>query len=175
VTRRPTEPPLIVVEGSGDDFDAAVAEVRSAGWQVVPGFAEAPVTAGEVRAGAVDTASDAAAALLAVLGGAGTVIHARTDGDVLDRLVDDLRHVRRVDLRRAGPRPVEPLRPAAVDPDALAILAILAEGRTLGDAAATLGLSRRTADRRLAEAREALGAERTVEAVARARRLGLLV
>ena len=73
-----------------------------------------------------------------------------------------------------GGRPGAARDPPSIDPDAVAILAILAEGRTLGDAASTLGLSRRTADRRLAEAREAFGVERTVEAVSRARRLGLL-
>jgi hypothetical protein len=37
-----------------------------------------------------------------------------------------------------------------------------------------LGLARRTADRRLAEARRTLGVSRTTEAIARARRLGWL-
>jgi DNA-binding CsgD family transcriptional regulator len=164
-------PPLIVVDGPADAFDAAVAEVRDAGWQVVARF-ETPGAGGdEVRFGAVDTAEDAAAALLRVLEGAGAVIHARGDRHVLDRLLDDLRHVRRVDLRRGQ---LAAAAPPTVDADARAILAILAEGRTLGDAAATLGLSRRTADRRLADARTALGVERTVEAVARARAMGWL-
>jgi DNA-binding NarL/FixJ family response regulator len=61
-----------------------------------------------------------------------------------------------------------------LDEDARAILRCLAEGQTLGQAASTLNLSRRTADRRLAEARRALGVERTVEAVSRGRRLGWL-
>lgn len=60
-----------------------------------------------------------------------------------------------------------------LQPDGRAILGLLAEGSTLGAAAATLGMSRRTADRRLAEARAALQVERTVEAVARLRRPGL--
>ena len=58
--------------------------------------------------------------------------------------------------------------------DARSILARIAAGRTLGAIAGELGLSRRTADRRLAEARAALGAQRTTEAVARAQRLGWL-
>lgn len=58
--------------------------------------------------------------------------------------------------------------------DARSILARIAAGGTLGAIAGELGLSRRTADRRLAEARAALGAERTTEAVARAQRLGWL-
>ena len=62
----------------------------------------------------------------------------------------------------------------ALTPDARALLALLSEGFTLGAASARLGISRRTADRRLAEARRALGAERTAEAVARARQAGWL-
>lgn len=58
--------------------------------------------------------------------------------------------------------------------DARSILRRIAAGRTLGATARELGLSRRTADRRLADARSALGAERTTEAVARASRLGWL-
>lgn len=71
--------------------------------------------------------------------------------------------------------PSAPRRDALTpDADGRAILALLASGRTLGDAAVALALSRRTADRRLALARAALGVERTVEAVARARALGWL-
>jgi DNA-binding CsgD family transcriptional regulator len=164
-------PPLIVVDGPADAFEDAVAEVRNAGWQVVVGF-EPPGAGGrEVRAGAVDSPDAAAAALLRVLDGAGAVIHGSVDRHVLDRLLDDLRHVRRVDVRRDTP---DRSGPAALHADGRAILGILAQGRTLGDAAAELGLSRRTADRRLAEARAALGVERTVEAVARARAQGWL-
>ena len=61
-----------------------------------------------------------------------------------------------------------------IGPDARAILGLLAEGQSLGEAADILGLSRRTADRRLAEGRRALGVERTTEAIARAQRLGWL-
>lgn len=162
-------PPVIIVAGPPEAVEAAIAEVRRAGWHVTAGFGEQPPSPGEVRSGAIETEADAAAALLSVLAGAGAVIQAGGEGPLLDRLLDDLRHLRRVDVRR-GPRPGD----SPVDEDARAILAILAEGRTLGDAAAQLGLSRRTADRRLAGARAALGVERTVEAVARARRLGWL-
>lgn len=60
----------------------------------------------------------------------------------------------------------------AIDDDGRAILARLAVGRTLGAIARELHLSRRTADRRLADARIALGTQRTTEAVALALRLG---
>jgi DNA-binding CsgD family transcriptional regulator len=62
----------------------------------------------------------------------------------------------------------------ALTSDARALLSLLSDGLTLGEASARLGISRRTADRRLADARRALGAERTAEAVARARRAGWL-
>lgn len=62
-----------------------------------------------------------------------------------------------------------------MEADARAILRGLAHGKTLGQAAGELGLSRRTADRRLAHARCALGTDRTVVAVASARRRGWLV
>jgi len=54
------------------------------------------------------------------------------------------------------------------------LLRLLADGWTLGEAASELGLSRRTADRRLDAARRELGTATTAEAVARARRLGWL-
>ena len=62
----------------------------------------------------------------------------------------------------------------SLDPDELGILRLLGDGWRLGDVAAELGLSRRTADRRLATARRELGVERTVAAVARASQLGWL-
>lgn len=163
------DPPLIVVDGDDAAFDGCVAEVERAGFPVVAGFDGDAGALGEVRCGPVETVADAGLALLTVLAGAGAVIHARGSRQVIDRLLDDLRHVRRVEVRR-GPAATAP----RIDPDAVAILEILAGGRTLGDAAHELGLSRRTADRRLSDARAALGVERTVEAVARARRLGLL-
>ena len=61
-----------------------------------------------------------------------------------------------------------------VSNEARAILGLLAEGHSLGEAADILGLSRRTADRRLAEGRQALGTDRTTEAIARARHQGWL-
>jgi DNA-binding CsgD family transcriptional regulator len=170
-------PPLIVIEGPDDAFASAVAEAGAAGWRVRDGFeGQAPGAGPVVRTGAVTCAEDAANALLAVLAGAGVVVHGLGPRDVIDRLLDDLRHVGLVEHRRR----LEPSQPSltasapVLDPDELEILRMLGEGRSLGDAADALGLSRRTADRRLAGARRALGAERTVEAVAKARRLGWL-
>ena len=165
VTR--ARPPLVVVEGSDELLTATLAELRAAGWAAAPGFvdsgrAHTPL----VRYGVVTTATDAASALLAALAGCGLVIEARCASDVLDRLLQDLRHVGPVEQRRV----LAPLVPAS--DDGRRLLRLLAAGLSLGEAAAELGLPRRTADRRLADVRRRLGVARTAEAVARARRLG---
>jgi DNA-binding NarL/FixJ family response regulator len=162
--------PIVFVEGPREALDHAVAELSAAGWEVSEGFDGLPPGRRRlVRRGVVRSAEDAAAALLAVLDGAGVVIAAEAPREILDRLLDDLRHVGPVD-HRIG----EFQAPPAMTPEARAILGLLAEGETLGEAAELLGLSRRTADRRLAEARAALGVERTAQAIARAKRLGWL-
>jgi DNA-binding NarL/FixJ family response regulator len=164
------KPPIIVVEGPETAVRLAVADVRAAGWSIGEGFGGvADRHAKTVRVGPVVTAEDAAAALLAVLGGSGVVIAGQASRDVMDRLLDDLRHCGSVD-HRVGEPPSTP----DVAEESRAILARLADGWSLGEAAHDLGLSRRTADRRLAEARRAMGVERTAEAVAKAKRLGWL-
>lgn len=162
--------PLIVIEGAAGVADHEKARLRAAGFEVVEGFrSAAPRGRPVVRTGAVTGASESADALLAAIGGAGLLVEATADRATIDRLVDDLRRLGRVD-HRVGVVVQAP----ALDPDGRALLALLAEGLTLGEAAEQLGLPRRTADRRLAAARRALGATRTAEALARARRLGWL-
>jgi len=162
-------PPRIVIEGADQSVDAAVRAAVADGWIVHDGFDPPygpPVT---VRQGIVDSAESAAAAMLAALAGCGLIVGATASRQVTDHLVDDLRHVGPVDHRVLTSVPSPRL-----DDDGRAILALLAEGLSLREAGATLGLSRRTADRRLAAARTALGVTRTTEAVAVARRLGWL-
>ena len=163
-------PPFIVVEGSDAAFEAAIADMRAGGWTLSPGFDDRPPRHGRiVRYGCVASAADAASALIAALGGAGVVVAAHAPADVMDLLLADLRHIGPVEHRR-------PLAAGAPNLDSTeqAILTLLAAGHSLGDAATRLGLSRRTADRRLAAARRVLGVDRTAEAIARARRLHLL-
>ena len=74
----------------------------------------------------------------------------------------------------AGPAGEAEGAPTALEPDARALINRIAAGDTLGQAAHALHLSRRTADRRLAQARRALGVERTVVAIVWAHRLGWL-
>lgn len=171
--------PLIVVdEGAG--ADAAVARavdgLRADGWLVADGFDARPSATRVVLRGTVATARDAAAALLAALDGCGLVVRTSADAEVVERLVDDLRRIGHVEHRSGPAASVDPAGAAGpgVSPEGVALLALLAEGLTLGAAADRLGISRRTADRRLAEARAALGARRTTEAIAHAARRGVI-
>jgi DNA-binding NarL/FixJ family response regulator len=115
--------------------------------------------AGVVSAGAVRNEADAAAALLSAVWGAGVIVHATAPPDVTERLVEDLCRLGPVDYRSD-----EPARPD-LRHDERALLELLAQGFSLGEAAQRLHLSRRTADRRLASARETLGVETTAQAI----------
>lgn len=161
---------LVVFEDAPGAAAREAGRLRLGGLDVVDGF-RGPATRGQslIRVGIVATPTDAADALLAALDGAGVIIEATADRSTIDRLVDDLRRLGPVD-HRIGPI----AEPTELDRDARGILGLLAEGYSLGEAAHTLGLSRRTADRRLSAAREALGVKRTTEAIARAQRLGWL-
>ena len=153
--------PLVVVEGSAGSYGDALAEVRGAGWLLVEGWS-APSGGRVVCYGVVVSAEDAAAALLAAVGGAGLVVAARAERDVVDRLCDDLRHIGRLD-HRVG----EGARRPQLTRDEQAVVDLLLDGVTLGEAARRLNLARRTADRRLASVRAKLGVETTAEALVR--------
>jgi DNA-binding NarL/FixJ family response regulator len=148
---------LLVAEGDGV-FADALAEVRDGGWRLVDGFRE---RAGPdvVCTGVVRGEEDAAAALLAAVSGCGIVADARAPRDVIDRLCSDLRTFGRLEHR------LERRRRPALTVEQRDLLALLADGLSLGDAAERLHLSRRTADRRLAAARTTLGASTTAEAL----------
>jgi DNA-binding CsgD family transcriptional regulator len=173
---RDARQPLIVIEGPPGSAERVTASLAAAGSEVIAGFL-LPVARERSRAapplvcaGVVADAKGAAAALLAALAGAGVVIEATAERVTIDRLVDDLRHLGPVEHRIVTETPAEPEIPR----EARAILGLLAEGHSLGEAAGILGISRRTADRRIGEARGALGVTRTTEAIARAKALGML-
>ena len=155
--------PLVVIEDSPPAYAGALADVHASGWTLEEGWENA--SEGEVRVGEIASAADAAAALLAVVAGAGLVAHMRAERELVDRFCDDLRRFGPVDYRTAstprGPRLTSEQR---------RLVDLLAEGLTLGEAARRLNLSRRTADRRLAEARGALGVETTAELLVRTAR-----
>ena len=159
-----------VLEGPVGCSRAHVARLRTRGLAIVDGFRLPASRRSVVCSGVVFDAASAGEALLAALDGAGLVVEARAERLVVDRLVDDLRRLGPVDHR------IIDGRDADAEPDlsteARAILGLVAVGLSLAEAAHVLGLARRTADRRLAEARRGLGVATTAEAIARARGLG---
>jgi DNA-binding NarL/FixJ family response regulator len=146
--------------------DAATRALSSDGAVVVRGW-EPPARQPAVCVGSVASADDAAAAVLAALRGARLVVHAVAPREVVDQLCDDLRRLGDLDHR------VAPAPGTELDDEQRALLALLIGGATLGEAAQALHLSRRTADRRLAAARAALGARSTPDALSRAAQLGV--
>lgn len=151
-------PPLVVVDGDRA-LREAVARARSTGHIVVEGWV--PTTSLAVHAGAVTDAREAAAALVVAVAGRGVVARVTPGSPVTDAFVDDLRRVGPVEIRLGDALP-EGLTAAEQ-----ALVALLAEGCTVADAARRLFLSARTASRLAASARSKLGAASTAEAVVR--------
>jgi DNA-binding CsgD family transcriptional regulator len=120
---------------------------------------------GEVRR--VSDLAGAADAVLAAIRGTPVVVLADAPREVIDRLCDDLRRIGEVDHLIAPP--AEPV----LSVTERELLGALLAGCSLGEAAQALHLSRRTADRRLAAARRALGVTTTPAAVRRAAELGI--
>jgi DNA-binding NarL/FixJ family response regulator len=147
---------LVVVEGSAAAYAAALAETRRGGDELVDGFSARP---GRICTGVVADEAAAASAVLAAIAGAGLVVHATGPREVVDRLLDDLRRLGPIEHRLG-----EPSR-GALTSEQRRLLDALAAGHTLGEAARLVGLSRRSADRRLAEVRRTLGVATTAEAV----------
>jgi len=154
------------VTAEADVVARAEAALRAAGWTVVPSFelADAPFDLSNRRiacsayVGAID---DVASAVLAAVRGAAVV--ARCDEpELAEMLADDLARVTTVDrsFMDAERAPAGPL-----DPEQRRVLELLARGATIGEVAAELYLSTRTAERRLAAARRALGVRTTAEAL----------
>lgn len=163
--------PYVVVEGSRRAAETAAEDLRVDGWLINEGWRPPHSARRTVCVGPVESAEDAAAALLAAVAGAGLVIEARADREIIDRLCDDLRRFGPVD-HRIGPADREE---ETMPDEERALLEILLAGASLGEAAHQLGLSRRTADRRLAAARRRLEVTSTAAALtafARTRRSG---
>jgi hypothetical protein len=127
--------PLVVVDtgaANATELAGARAELAMTGWRVVDGFDRRPEGGRWILQGTVASARDAAAALLAALDGHGLLVLASAERDVIERLVDDLRRLGPVDHRGGDPAPGP--GPGA-DPYGRAILGLLAEGHSLGEAA----------------------------------------
>lgn len=159
-------PPLVVIEGHAPATrEQAVAAAVAEGWRVVEGWSEAGP--GIVCTGFVDDDDAAQRAVLAAVAGGGLIVEATAGRELRDRLCDDLRRLGTVDHR------VSDAAAPALSDEERTLLRLLLRGASLGEAAAALHLSRRTADRRLASARRALGCATTSEALVVARRMGL--
>ena len=129
------------------------------GWRGAPG---------RLCVGPVRSDDEVRQVVLAALAGADLVVDCRVDRAAADLMCDDLRRLGTLDHRIVEPDAV------VLDEDQIALLSAIADGASLGQAAADLHLSRRTADRRLAAARKTLDSASTPEAVVKASRLGLL-
>jgi len=97
--------------------------------------------------------------LVAAARGAAVVVSLQLQSSAAEQFVDELGRIAEV----IPPPPPEV--PLDLDDDHVALLDALADGLTVAAAARRVGVSRRTAVRRLAEARVRLGASSTTEAV----------
>jgi DNA-binding NarL/FixJ family response regulator len=164
------------VVATGTEATAALRRLARAGWQTREGFALTEAgwdvsTARLVLYGRVADPDTAELAVLAAARGAGVVAIAEVASEVGRALL--------ADLTRLGPvihdpeAEVETHEPAEPDsgaiaqllPEQRALLDRLANGETIAAAAAAEYLSLRTANRRIAQARDALGVRTTREAV----------
>jgi len=142
---------------------AAMERARAGGRTLATTVAEAGPSV--LYAGEVGDSLTAQRVVLAALAGADLVLLCTADDDVVDALVEDLRRLGTVRHQDEA---------AVLSTEQAALLRRLHAGQSLGAAAAAEHLSRRTADRRLAQARAALGVRTTPEALVAAARLGLL-
>ena len=128
-------------------------------------------TGATIRASVVDTTTASSVVLAAARGSDVLVDASQATEGVRAQLLEDLRRIGEVRVdpvageQRGTPGRRSPELPA-IDDEARELLGLLADGLTLGTAAHRLNLSRRTADRRLASARRALGARTTAQAIA---------
>jgi hypothetical protein len=177
------EPAPRFVLASATDATGVLRRLARVGWQTREGFA-LPEPGWDVTAsrlvlfGRVPDVDTAELALLAAARGAGVVAITDVRGDVGRALLADLGRIGTVSTDPGaaeaadgdGGRPGTPLAP-----EQRALLDRLARGETIAAAAQAEFLSLRTANRRIAEARAALGVRSTREAVLahlRARRDG---
>ena len=154
--------PLIVAE-SAAAAGAAVAALRHEGWTPLDASSlpAEPWNLSGLRllvAGSIGSSEQRAAVLVAAARGTGVVAVTPRDGAELAMFFDELARLGHVELARDA-------RAAALTHEQRRLLELLAAGDTVREAADRLSLSRRTAHRRLAEARAALGVGTTAEAM----------
>jgi DNA-binding NarL/FixJ family response regulator len=161
---------LLALEGdaaAGSTVARVIAELQAAGHVAVQPQIDGPAPrraiARTLEVVVVSNREDAAQAVHAALDGCSVLVIGRGDRALLDRLYDDLRRFGRLAVRSQVPHDTSD----GLAPEGRALLELLRDGMTLGEAARTLHVSRRTADRRLAEVRRVMGVDSTLEAIAR--------
>jgi DNA-binding CsgD family transcriptional regulator len=160
--------PRYVLAGASD-ATAVLRKLARAGWQTREGFALPEptwdvATARLVLFGRVPDLDTAALVVQAAARGAGIVAITDAAGELGRALVDDLRRLGPVHLALDSDGD-GPDMFAKLIPEQRALLQRLANGETIAAAAAAEFLSLRTANRRIAQARELLGVRTTREAV----------
>ena len=170
----PSTAPRFLV-ASGTDATSVLRRLARAGWTTREGFALTDPTwdvseARLVLFGRVADADTAELALLAAARGAGVVAISDQATDIGRALLADLGRIGPVSVDPDADLGTEPERAASsggpqLAPEQRALLERLANGETIAAAAAAEFLSLRTANRRIAEAREVLGVRTTREAV----------
>jgi hypothetical protein len=162
------------VVASGTDATTILRRLARGGWSTREGFAltEPQWDVSDARIalyGRVPDADTAELALLAAARGAAVVAIADTGTDIGRALLADLTRIGPVTTDPDAELAAEPTqRPGSgpqLAPEQRALLERLANGETIAAAAAAEFLSLRTANRRIAEAREVLGVRTTREAV----------
>lgn len=154
--------PLVLVGGADARAEAAD-DLTQRGWQLSDGWDVENGAHAVVCCGSVTDSQDVGRVVLAAISGAGVL--ARIDIRALaEQLGDDLRRLGHVEHRFPDHGWV------VLDPEERRLLDLLGEGVSLGEAAGRLHVARRTADRRLASARERLGAASNGAAIAERRR-----
>ena len=156
--------PLVVLALDGDP-NPAVRKATADGWRPqrsldVP---EGPWDLGAARhlaVGSIEHADAAAAALLLAVRGAGLVVFLDPEAPWAGGFLADLDRIAAPAPDTADSRTAMPLTD-----EQCALLDLLAAGASIASAAASLYVSLRTANRRIADARKALGAASTSEAV----------
>jgi DNA-binding NarL/FixJ family response regulator len=174
MTLDPSAAPRYVV-GSGTDATTVLRRLARAGWTTREGFAltEQQWDVSDSRLalfGRVADPDTAELALMAAARGAGVVAITDAGADIGRALLADLARIGPVSTDADADVSGEPAGDGSgnspqLAPEQRALLERLASGETIAAAAAAEFLSLRTANRRIAEAREVLGVRTTREAV----------
>jgi DNA-binding NarL/FixJ family response regulator len=167
------------VLSSSADLEAVARDVAERGWRVVNGFSppQAPwdlAPARVVTVGVVDGPAAAEAALLCAVRGAGLIAAVDQERAWAPSFLADLERLAPPmppysagagQPAGAGPGSAQGQRSGALTAEQRDLLDLLAAGHSIAQAARMRYLSLRTANRRVAEARTALGVATTREAV----------